>query len=144
MLTVGFSQRIFLRRAPTDMRKSFDALAGLVRLEFADDPLSGDAFVFVGKAMNRVKILVFDRSGFWVLAKRLSAGRFGVAGQWRSAGAAGRSAGAAGRSAGEGARVELSPVELQLLLEGIEIRDACYRPQYRHPVNPRMSALPVG
>ena len=137
MLTVGFSQRIFLRRAPTDMRKSFDALAGLVRLEFADDPLSGDAFVFVGKAMNRVKILVFDRSGFWVLAKRLSAGRFGVAGQWRSAGAA-------GRSAGEGARVELSPVELQLLLEGIEIRDACYRPQYRHPVNPRMSALPVG
>ena len=137
MLTVGFPQRIFLRRAPTDMRKSFDSLAGLVRLEFADDPLSGDAFVFVGKAMNRVKILVFDRSGFWVLAKRLSSGRFGVAGQWRSAGAA-------GQSAGEGARVELSPVELQLLLEGIEIRAARYRPQYRHPVNSRMSALPVG
>ena len=130
MLTIGFPQRIFLRRAPTDMRKSFDSLAGLVRLEFADDPLSGDAFVFVGKAMNRVKILVFDRSGFWVLAKRLSSGQFGVAGHWRSA--------------GEGTRVELSPVELQLLLEGIEIRDARYRPQYRHPVGPRMPALPVG
>ena len=130
MLTLGFARRIFLRRAPTDMRKSFDSLAGLVRSEFVDDPLSGDAFVFVGKAMNRVKILVFDRSGFWVLAKRLSSGHFGVAGQWRSA--------------GEGARVELSPAELQLLLEGIEIRDARYRPQYQHPVAPRMSALSVG
>ena len=69
MLTFGFSRRIFLRRGATDMRKSFDSLAGLVRLEFAANPLSGDAFVFVGKAVNRVKILVFDRSGFWVLSK---------------------------------------------------------------------------
>jgi transposase len=78
MLTLGFSRRIFLRRGATDMRKSFDSLAGLVRSEFAADPLSGDAFVFVGKAVNRVKILVFDRSGFWVLSKRLSSGHFGV------------------------------------------------------------------
>ena len=81
MLSFSFSRRIFLRRAATDMRKSFDALAGLVRMEFGDDPLSGDAFVFVGKAGNRVKILVFDRSGFWVLAKRLASGHFGVAGR---------------------------------------------------------------
>ena len=46
MLTLGFSRRIFLRRGATDMRKSFDSLAGLVRSEFAADPLSGDAFVF--------------------------------------------------------------------------------------------------
>lgn len=117
MLSLGFPQRIFLRRAVTDMRKSFDALAGLVRLEFDADPLSGDAFVFVGKAGNRVKILVFDRSGFWVLAKRLSSGRFGVAGRWRAD--------------GDEARVELSPAELNMLLEGIEVRDARYCRQYR-------------
>lgn len=120
MLTIGLPKRIYLRRGPTDMRKSFDSLAGLVRMEFADDPLSGDAFVFVGKAANRIKILVFDRSGFWVLAKRLASGRFGVAGKWKAA--------------DNGGRVELSQAELQLLLEGIEIRDAAYRRQYRHPV----------
>lgn len=119
MLTIGLPKRIYLRRAATDMRKSFDSLAGLVRTEFADDPLSGDAFVFVGKAANRVKILVFDRSGFWVLAKRLASGRFGVAGKWQST--------------GDGGKVELSQAELQLLLEGIEIREAAYRKQYRHP-----------
>jgi transposase len=121
MLTLGFSRRIFLRRGATDMRKSFDSLAGLVRSEFAADPLSGDAFVFVGKAVNRVKILVFDRSGFWVLSKRLSSGHFGVAGRWQAGGDA------------NSVRVELSSAELQLLLEGIEIREARYRPQYRHP-----------
>jgi transposase len=121
MLTFGFSRRIFLRRGATDMRKSFDSLAGLVRLEFAADPLSGDAFVFVGKAVNRVKILVFDRSGFWVLSKRLSSGHFGAAGRWQAGGDA------------KAAQVELSSAELQLLLEGIEIREARYRPQYRHP-----------
>lgn len=119
MLSLGLPCRIFLRRAATDMRKSFDTLAGLVRVEMGSDPLSGDAFVFVGKARNRVKILVFDRSGFWVLAKRLSAGQFGVAGRWRSVGSA--------------TQVELSAAELQMLLEGIELRDGCYRRQYaRH------------
>jgi transposase len=102
MLTLGFSRRIFLRRGATDMRKSFDSLAGLVRSEFAADPLSGDAFVFVGKAVNRVKILVFDRSGFWVLSKRLSSGHFGVAGRWQAGGDA------------KAVRVELSSAELQL------------------------------
>lgn len=30
--------RIFLRRAPTDMRKSFDGLSGIVRGELGRDP----------------------------------------------------------------------------------------------------------
>ncbi len=120
MLTISLPKRIYLRSGATDMRKSFDSLAGLVRMEFGTDPLSGDAFVFVGKAANRVKILVFDRSDFWVLAKRLASGHFGVAGRWQAAGDAGK--------------VELSPAELQLPLEGIEIRDAAYRRQYHHPV----------
>lgn len=120
MVTLGFSRRIFLYAAATDMRKSFDTLAGLVRTGLGADPLSGDAFVFVGKHGNRVKILVFDRTGFWVLAKRLSAGKFGIGGRFH-----------AGDS---GPRIELSPAELQLLLEGIEVREARYRRQYSHPV----------
>lgn len=117
MLTLAFPRRIFLCCQPTDMRKSFDSLAGVVRTFLNADPLSGDAYVFVGKHRNRVKILVFDRSGFWVLAKRLCSGRFGSQGSFRSPAADGR--------------VELSQAELQLLLEGIEIRDATYRRQYQ-------------
>lgn len=117
MVSLGFQQRIFLRRGATDMRKSFDSLAGLVQQELGEDPLSGDAFVFVGKAGNRVKILIFDRSGFWVMAKRLASGRFGVGGRWRDA--------------GNSARVELSAAELNLLLEGIEVREARYCRQYQ-------------
>jgi transposase len=120
MLTFGFPRRIFLCRQPTDMRKSFDSLAGLVQMSLQADPLSGDAYIFVGKHRNRVKILVFDRSGYWVLAKRLCSGRFGDQGAFRSSETSGA--------------VELSPGELQLLIEGIEIRTATYRRQYQHPV----------
>lgn len=116
MLSLGLPRRIYLCRAPTDMRKSFDTLAGVVRMSLGDDPQSGDAYVFVGRARDRVKILVFDRSGFWVLAKRLCSGRFGVGGSFRDA--------------GDVRRVELSAAELQMLLEGIEARAVTYRRQF--------------
>ncbi len=38
MMTVANPARIFVRRAATDMRKSFDGLSGLVRGEFGQDP----------------------------------------------------------------------------------------------------------
>ena len=127
MLTLGFARRIFIYRSAVDMRKSFDTLAGLVALELKADPSSGDAFVFLGKARNRVKILIFDRSGYWVLAKRLASGQFGSQGHFRHA-----QSGAA--------QVELSSGELQLLLEGVEIERARYRRQYPQVVVPGMSA----
>ncbi|OGS33485.1 MAG: hypothetical protein A2293_09975 [Elusimicrobia bacterium RIFOXYB2_FULL_49_7] len=60
------------------MRKSFDGLCGEVRNHLGQDPVSGDYFVFVNRKSDLMKILVFDRHGFWVLAKRLEAGRFRV------------------------------------------------------------------
>ena len=49
MMAIAAAGRIFLRRAPTDMRKSFDGLSGIVRGELGRDPLSGDLFVFVNR-----------------------------------------------------------------------------------------------
>ena len=68
--------RLFLYSQPTDMRKSFDGLTGLVSNHLCLNPLTDGAFVFVNKRRDRMKILVWDRHGYWLLYKRLEAGRF--------------------------------------------------------------------
>jgi transposase len=53
MLSLPPSVRIFLCTQPTDMRKSFDTLAALVRDGLQGDPLSGHLFVFRNKLGDR-------------------------------------------------------------------------------------------
>jgi len=70
-------RRIFAYSSPTDMRKSFDGLLALVKKIFADqDPYSGSLFLFRNRRGNFVKILVWDRTGFCLYAKKLERGRF--------------------------------------------------------------------
>ncbi len=76
MIGVGPSHRYYLYREPTDMRKSFDGLCGLVRGEMKRDPLSGDVFIFINRRRTHVKLLVWDRSGFVLYYKRLEEGTF--------------------------------------------------------------------
>ncbi len=68
--------RIFLVAGPTDMRKSFNGLAGIVRERLQADPMSRDLFLFCNRGRNRMKVMVYDESGVWVLAKRLDRGTF--------------------------------------------------------------------
>ena len=70
------STSIFLCTRPTDMRKAYDGLHGEVISFMGQNPISGHLFVFVNKRRDRMKILVWDRHGFWLLCKRLEAGRF--------------------------------------------------------------------
>jgi transposase len=58
------------------MRRSFDALALVVRESLALDPESGALFVFASKRSNRVKVLWFDQNGYCILYKRLHAALF--------------------------------------------------------------------
>jgi len=76
MLSVPPSVQIYLAAGATDLRRSVDGLSMLVRERFGLDPLSGHLFVFRNRRGDRLKILVWDRSGFWVLYKRLEAGTF--------------------------------------------------------------------
>ena len=68
--------RAYVCAEPIDMRKSIDSLSVLVVDLLKADPLSGHAFVFVSRGRDRVKLLLWDRTGFWPMYKRLEKGRF--------------------------------------------------------------------
>lgn len=106
MLSLPPSVRIFVARGAVDIRRSFDGLSAAVIDIIEEDPQSGHVFVFFNKARTHVKCLVWDRSGYWILYKRLEHGRFRVFDQ----------------AAGSGGAFELRAHELTLLLEGIDLR----------------------
>ena len=68
--------RIWLYTRPTDMRKSFNGLCALVSQQLAEDPTSGQWFVFINRRKTHIKILYFDGSGFCIWFKRLEQGQF--------------------------------------------------------------------
>jgi len=120
MLSLSHQQRIFLARAPVDMRKGFDGLAALVSERLGKDALSGDVFLFVSRRRNMVKVLMWDVSGFWLATKRLERGVFGVRGLLGSTDAAGA--------------LMLTVAEVMLLLEGVTVQRAVYSDHSRIPV----------
>lgn len=58
------------------MRYGIYSLAGLVRNELGFDPSSGDVFVFLGKRLNQIRLLQWDRDGFAMYVKKLEQGTF--------------------------------------------------------------------
>jgi len=96
-------RKIFLATELVDMRKSYDTLAAYVEKHFQQSAYSGDVFLFIGRRRNRLKILVWEESGFWLCAKRLEQGTFSLP-----------------KNSGDG-KAALSQAEFQMLLEGIVI-----------------------
>lgn len=76
MINFTNASRVFLAVEPVDMRKSFNGLHALVAHRLGEDVLAGSWFVFVNRQRTRIKILVWDGTGLWLLAKRLEKGRF--------------------------------------------------------------------
>jgi transposase len=76
MISLSLNQPIYLCTTPTDMRKSFCGLSGLVRASFLREPTDGSLFVFLNRRGDRVKILYWDRDGLALWCKRLERGCF--------------------------------------------------------------------
>ncbi len=113
MISLSAATRIFIVTGPTDMRKSFNGLYGIVREQLHQDPVSGHVFVFCNRSRNRIKLLLWDGSGLWVCAKRLERGRFGW--DWPR----------------DSASLSITHESLSLLLGGIDLKKAHPRNWYR-------------
>lgn len=114
MLSLAPQTRIFLHLPPTDMRKSFDGLTGLVRSAFRADPLNGSWFLFLNRRRDRIKLLHFDHDGFEIWYKRLESGTFEAL-----------------RPEGDSPTLELDSTQLALLLSGVSLASAQRRKRYR-------------
>jgi transposase len=110
--------RVFLCTKPTDMRKSFDGLFGMVREFLGQDPLSGHLFLFLNRRRDRAKILLWERDGLVIWYKRLEAGSF----QSLDPTAKTPTSGPAG--------LELSVTDLAMILGGIDLTTARRRKRY--------------
>ena len=104
--------RVYVATRPVDFRKGMDGLALAVQEMMGLDPFCGAAFVFRAKRADRIKILIWDRTGMVLVHKRLESGTF-VWPQVRD-----------GR---------MSPAQFSALFEGIDWRlvrpEAARRPQ---------------
>ena len=113
MLSLAHNTRIYLHVPPTDLRKSFDGLTGLVRSAFAADPRDGSWFLFFNKRRDRVKLLWWDGDGYALFYKRLERGTFEML-----------------HTADNAATLELDATQLTLLLSGITLSSAHRRKRF--------------
>ncbi|RYF84812.1 MAG: transposase [Chitinophagaceae bacterium] len=76
MFSLSSSHCFLLYSQPTDMRKSFDALCGIVRNELKRDPLCGEVFIFLNRGRTHIKLLHWESGGLVLYYKRLEKGTF--------------------------------------------------------------------
>ena len=117
MMTMPPTTRVFVSTAPTDMRRGFDGLFALVRDFLKEDPLSGHLFVFRNRCGDRLKILWWDRDGLAIFYKRLEVGRFTFP-----------------KVADGDLHMEMSALDLQLVMQGIDPSTAKRSKRYQKPV----------
>ena len=101
MITLPRSVRVWAYGRPTDLRKGYSGLTGLVKDKLGRDVLDGELFLFVNVRRTSCKVLLFDGTGLCIFMKRLERGRF--ADLW---------------SGRDGDSVRLTSSELALFIEG--------------------------
>ena len=106
---------VYLHRETIDFRIGINGLAILVEQAMHLDPFGRAVFGFCNRRRDRIRLLFYDCSGFWLMMKRLEADRF----VWPR---------------GQQAVVRLSTEQLHWLLEGIDIEAV-----RRHPARQYLS-----
>lgn len=78
MFSLTSSHQYYLYALPTDMRKSFNGLSGLVQSKLKRNPTSGEVFIFISRRRDRIKLLHWERGGFTLYYKWLEKGTLEV------------------------------------------------------------------
>jgi transposase len=117
MLSLPATVRIWLCAQPTDLRKSFDSLASIVRDALGGDPLSGNIYAFRNKSADRIKLLLWEEDGYVIWYKRLEAGCFRFPATQNNE-----------------PRVEIRAADLVMLLAGVDFSSVKRGKRYHRPV----------
>lgn len=113
MLPFPSAIKIFVAIEPVDMRKQFNGLWSAAQEKLSEDPKSGAVFAFINKERTRLKLLYWDGTGVWVLAKRLEQGRF----SWPD-------------PSENKTKLSLTPEALAMLVGGVELKHGSLKPWY--------------
>jgi len=115
MFGLNESMNFYLYKYPTDMRKGFNGLSGIITNETDNHILSGDVFIFINKPRNKMKLLRWETGGFVLYYKQLEQGTF------------------------EPSEIKanvfidkLSYSKLVMLINGITTKNIIYRKRYKH------------
>ena len=112
MLNLSGGPTVYLACGDTDLRKSIDGLAAIVKYSFDLDVFSNSLFVFCNHGRNRLKILYWDHNGFWLYYRRLDSGRF----KWP-------------KSGNSPSTLAISRRQLQWLLDGLALEQKKAHPE---------------
>lgn len=118
MFGLTSSDRFQLYSEPTDMRKSFDSLSGIIQNQLSRNPRSGEVFVFIGKGRDKIKLLQWTGGGYVLYYKRLEEGTFELPAYDPSAGS-----------------LSLSYTQMVMLVDGISIKNLVRRKRFASTVS---------
>ncbi len=96
------------------MRKGFDSLSGLISQHMQLNVLSGSIFIFINKKRNQVKLLLWEGDGLSLYYKRLEQGTYELPSATK-----------------ECSSVTLSAQQLQLILQGIQLKSVKMKKRYQ-------------
>jgi transposase len=112
MLTFPPGLKIYLAVEPVDMRNQYNGLWALAETKLQENPRSGALFVFTNRTRDRLKLMYWDGTGVWVLAKRLEKGRL----SWPVG--------------SDRTKLTLRPEALTMLVAGIDLKAGCQKAWY--------------
>ena len=114
MLHLSTSCRYYFYNGPTDMRKGFDSLSGLVH-QHMGLRLEGDSiFIFFNRKRNQVKLLHWEGDGLCIFYKRLEKGTYELP-----------------ATSNQGSSIVISAQQLQFILQGVSLQKIQFRPRYK-------------
>lgn len=114
MFALSSDNRFLLYSQPTDMRKSFDGLSGLVQNKLGRNPCSGEVFIFINKRRDKIKLLHWQGAGFILYYKRLEKGTFELPRYGPSIGS-----------------IVLDYAQLVMIIDGLSIKNIQKRKRYQ-------------